>query len=440
MKPIRSTLLAVLLGSMALSCMKEGPASESGKDFDDAAENVNVTFSLAGSAGETKAGESDNNEAIRSLDIYIYDENGLRLGHYAASQDELTANKVTLQYKANTDHYYIFLANLDPATALYLEGMNGTELNTEKAYIFLSNNNYSEQYMPLCGSAHVLYSSDRSVSVEMYRYMYRIDVGNLTIDFDDEEMMNRNVYLKSVTLANSANVFRVAGYWEGGYNLSRTIGKIDFFFSKGVKFNFPAFGNDTGYLYSGHVTETTPAKTYNISGGAYPEALRGSYACCFNNNYRKEKGVLNVDATGDMLKATHVAFSRSTSMLCSSTNPALEHSKGIDHIFYGMPIEFYSSKEGDILCTYANQDGTAKLIVTLEIDGQDYFYPIPVRHPQPNTKYIVDNITIKSKGSDYSNFFEKNIAATFSVTVSPWTEKEVDNINVGYKDDETDTY
>ena len=55
--------------------------------------------------------------------------------------------------------------------------------------------------------------------------------------------------------------------------------------------------------------------------------------------------------------------------------------------------------------------------------------------PMHNVAYQISRITLKSAGSNYSNFFEIKLAAEVEMTVTDWDETEISNIDVGYTDD-----
>ena len=85
-------------------------------------------------------------------------------------------------------------------------------------------------------------------------------------------------------------------------------------------------------------------------------------------------------------------------------------------------------------------DNDKRLIVELLIDGQSSFYPIEISMPQPNTIYEIENITIRSAGSEYSNFYEKKYNVECSVDIVPWQSVDIPNIDVGYNQDGNSIY
>lgn len=144
--------------------------------------------------------------------------------------------------------------------------------------------------------------------------------------------------------------------------------------------------------------------------------------------------MLNVDAPGYMCDATTHYFTGETGRVCSSTNPSQSHILNVNREFYIYPIG--RNSYGTYMCTnFEGQDDTIKMVIVVEINGTTYYYPYRTMYVQPNSRYLVHNITLKGLGSTYSNFYLKKYSATMApMSVGEWQELEVDNINLGYKD------
>lgn len=427
-------LFSMLISAMAiLSCSKqEGPA---GPENQQIAENdgplVTATFKLNSYAGETKAVSisDDQDDTIDKLELYWFDSSGNILGHYHVTQEELDANEIHMQFKAGTEHYYIFLANIDSETAERLASYNASDWNSSsKTHIPLSAGNYSTHRLPLCGSAYVYYNDDKTYTVNMYRYMYKIDVKDITVDFDDESWMSKDIFVKSISLTNTGNMFCFLHSWPFWMYLDDYIGTEDFFFLKNSKYSIPSFGGITDYICSNFAHCSYPSSTNTLSNAT--GKLAGSFPYYLNNNYQQDKGVLNITATGDLIEATYHSYSEGTGQVCSSTS-TVSHTLNVNRTFYGLPIGNYNVADGNIVCAYNKQDGSTKLVIELSVDGQTCFYPIQVFMPQPNTHYVIDKITLKSPGSEYSNFYMIQYKADFSVHVEDWHSVAISNIDCG---------
>jgi hypothetical protein len=102
----------------------------------------------------------------------------------------------------------------------------------------------------------------------------------------------------------------------------------------------------------------------------------------------------------------------------------------VDKCFYGFMGRGVFN-EYSIVSEYKSQNIYPKLVIELSIDGKSWFYPIPLIHPQPNTVYKIDNITIKDYGSEYSNFFPIKYVVDYTIKVAEWSEITIENMNVG---------
>ena len=427
-------LLPMLVSAMAiLSCSKqEGPAAPEIQQINENdGQLVTATFKFNSYAGETKAVSisEDPDDTIDKLDLYWFDSSGNILGHYHVTQDELDANEIHMQFKAGTKHYYVFLANIDSESAERLALYCGNDWNTPvKTHIPLSAGNYSTHRLALCGSAYVNYDKDNTYTVNMYRYMYKIDVKDVTVDFDDESWMSKDIFVKSISLTNTGNMFCFLHSWPFWSTLDSDIGTEDFFFPKNSKYSIPSFGGITDYVCSSFAHCSYPSSTNTLNNAT--GKLAGSFPYYLNNNYQKNEGVLNITATGDLKEATYHEYSGENGRVCSSTS-TVSHTLNVNRTFYGLPVGNYNVADGDIVCAYNKQDGSTKLVIELSVDGQTYFYPIQVFAPQPNTHYVIDKITLKSPGSEYSNFYMIKYKADFSVHVEDWHSVAISNIDCG---------
>ena len=144
--------------------------------------------------------------------------------------------------------------------------------------------------------------------------------------------------------------------------------------------------------------------------------------------------MLNVDAPGYMRDATTHFFTGETGRVCSSTNPSQSHVLNVNKEFYIFPIS-RNTYATSMCSNFDGQDDSIKMVIVVEINGKTYYYPYRALYVQPNSRYLVHNITLKGIGSEYSNFYVKKFSATLGpMSVGQWQELEVDNIDMGYKD------
>lgn len=167
-----------------------------------------------------------------------------------------------------------------------------------------------------------------------------------------------------------------------------------------------------------------------------PSKLNDTFQFIINSNYKKDSGILNIDAKGLLKDVTHQGYDNSLGegLVVESGDMSDSHSMNVGKSFYGYMGRGVFN-EYDIVSDFSKQNEYPKLVIELSIDGKSWFYPIPLIHPQPNTVYKIDNITIKDYGSDYSNFFPIKYAVEYTIKVAEWSELTIENMNVvsGYE-------
>ena len=427
-------LLSMLVSAMAiLSCSKqEGPANVGNQEKSNEMCTTVFRFHPDG-LEETKALaiDDDNDDKIVRLDVYEFNDVGKCLSHYHALPEELEANELHIQHPYGTKLNYIFIANLDGEAADYLA-------TNSLSYWYLTSSNYfpvtlgtfDTHKIPMAGSAIVEYDADKTVTMDMYRYMYKISVMDITADFDDESWMTKDVKIKGVALCNAGEVLKIINKniaskssWEAN------IGTYEFFFPKNTQPVKTPFGGISGNVFYGGPEGSSCSGSYESYSTV--SKYSGEHRYCVNCIYHEFEGFLPITATGSMREATYQEYSGTSGQVCSSTNEEQSHVLHVNRMFYALPFATSGADIKDIVCDYSNQDGTPKLVVIVEVDGEKLFYPIQICYPQPNTHYVIDNITLKSAGSKYANYYPKKRNVDYSMHVEPWNSVSIANIDCG---------
>ena len=427
-------LFSMLVSAIAiLSCTKqEGPANVG--DQKENKEMCKAVFRFQPDGQETTkalAIDEDNDDKIERLDIFEFNDDGYCLSHYQALPEDLEAKEIHVFHTYGTKLNYIFIANLDGEVADYLAAGRISYWNQNPDYYFpVTLGTFDTHKIPMAGSAIVEYDEDKTVTLNMYRYMYKISVKDITADFEDESWMKKDVIIKGVALCNACEVLSIMNkhvsgksYWE------ENIGTYDFFFPRTTQPEKTPFGGISGNVFYGGARGSTPG------GGYYSNSTVSKYSgdhnYCVNVAYYKYEGELPITATGSMLEATYQEYSGNIGRVCSSTDEGQSHVLHVNRMFYALPMVTRDVNITDIVCERSKQDGTAKLVVIVEVDGETIFYPIQIAYPQPNTHYVIDNITLKSVGSRYANFYEKKYKVDYSIHVEPWNSVSIANIDCG---------
>lgn len=431
--------LAIL--AAGVSCNKEIPGPAGNDKQKDSGCEVGVemrtaTFKLnLGDQQKTKAraiGALDE-DSVDRIDVYefVTDSQGYwdsLPNHYVLTSAEISAGEVTFYNPTNARAGYLFYANLSSAIAEKLAATRGNQFyNTRIRTIDLYD---GTRGIPMGGTAYVLFNQDQTVQVQLERFFYRVDVGQIVADFDDTDLMNQDIFVKNIALINTAAVVCMGGDYLS-YLKENTIASAIFGPLKTTTDDKPFFGGlesvRTGYRIEDNSNYScwNPATNTTVSSTSM-----------LNKNKYTAAGTLNITATDVWLTNTVQSYNiaNGEGRICSSTNPSQSHTLTVNKSLYAMKgCTDYGSYP--ILSTYNDQNGFPKLVVELSIGGKSYFYPIQMYCPMHNVAYQISRITLKSKGSNYSNFFEIKIAAEVEMSVADWDETEISNVNVGYTDD-----
>jgi hypothetical protein len=264
--------------------------------------------------------------------------------------------------------------------------------------------------------------------------MTKFELGTITADFDDSGYLESDIKLKKIAITHVPNFLRP--FYRSVTNVfdhSQIPLGLGYSYPNGGK------GSSIGNLGTYNTGVNSDVRGYTATGTFNPGdygatgALDADFTYAYNYNKGATKGVLTTDAPGDMLTATTHTFGVSEGILCKSDDEDWPHTYSINKVLYTIP--WYRYQYGYLWGTESSQDDTQKMVFQIEIDGKDYFYIIPMRELEANMIYKLNNISIKGLGSEYCNFYPRKYAGEINpISVAGWTDCEIDNIDMGYKD------
>ena len=432
MRKIVQTLCFLAFLVAGVSCNKEipGPAGNE-MPGNNGLNTVTFRIKLDGEDLSTKAYtiNASNDATINTLDVYEFRSWTSRPAeHYSLSAAEIAAGEFMLQKPSDKTYRYLVVANGGPLALAKMEEL----APPGSIYVGPTYHRLAEAFggatgIPMGAILEVSYASEHSEEINLYRYMYRVDVGSITVDFDNDLWMHKDVFVKRIALANVFQAFYYYSWMGDNGTLDPTL----CLFGQKVAYNSskPFIGGEETEMFKG-MGETSG---YDANYYLYAESGSGteSFNICLNNNYKKAEGVLNITATGNLLEATVQTYDNANGQgrVCSSTNSNQSHTLTVNKSFYAIPGTSTGGTYG-IVQTYSNQNSYPKLVIELDVNGTTCFYPIQMYYPQPNTVYNISQITLKGSGSPYSNFIEEKNQVDFSLDVEPWTTVDIDNINI----------
>lgn len=420
-------LMTFLAGGLLTGCNKE-IANQVGHDGgEEPLVKMELRCQVAPlSQVETKAESAD--DKVYRLDILEYTYTYTLLEHHTFQDAEgIDMDSFVFEqwYPAGNECYYCLLANLDEDTVNFIKSKNTDYWRSSSNAVPLSAGNYSEGHIPMSGWAYCGFNGT-SPTVQLRRYMFRIDIGNVTADFG-EELMAKTVRVKSVSIINACQLFLLANV---AYSTSYGFRTDPMGYVTTISSGNPFGGITQGYTYINEISRSfTESSEWDCSQKGGEGALAASFPVLYNYNAYKEKHVLNITATGVLRDISYYSVPSGSGSLA----PGGTHVYNVGRSLYGVPCVMLSGYS--LLGNYSIQSLDMKLVIEVEVDGVSYFYPILLNYMQPNALYTIRNITLKGPGSEYSNFYERQYYGNLNApTVLEWTDSTIDNIDVGYKD------
>ena len=425
------TLLLPLALMLPVSCSKDISPQQTETPGD---EEHTVTFQIRTASPSTKAYNTSDltlTDGVQTLDLYIFHQSATDEDrHVSLTPDPSGTTEFVIKEKKGERVGIIAMANLDPDTAALLEGHPLSDFADDyymPCPIVWTANNFDFDRIPMVGARDTYFNGDSTVEIELRRLMWRIDIGNIVYNPEDESLKGKDVFVKNIAITNIGNHFNPTKSSSIGHFYTWYL-----FFGNGeyTGSSTGAFGGiDDGFrFYTNAPRGWSQTGTWNPGG---PGILNQNYPRTINNNWKVAKGVLNIDAAGKYLTATCQTYDVAGGQgRLATAGVTTAQSMTVGKSLYGFMgrgcFSVYSA-----VSSYNDQVQYPKLVIELVIDGVSKFYPVCITYPQPNTVYQIDTVTIVGEGSDYSNFIEQKFAATFSISVRDWDELEIENINVG---------
>ncbi len=426
------TVACLAFLAAGVSCNKEAPgaAGEMPEQVGQDGKLCTATFRLNLDGMSTKSATTGSvtEDAIRRIDVFEYDlysSVGRLNNHYTLTAAELSAGEFHLQYSYGTYYAYLIVANMPQAI---VDDILLCQVSWFSNSYYKWADLYDGSYFPMSAGVEVEYYNDVTVDVNLRRFMYRVDVGEIRVNFDEASWMNKDVFVKSIALTNVANG------WSYTYNLHYAYQLYTDGYLYGSTVSTTEDKPFFGGLLSGYKGAVASDAKSSYSTYRYSTETFDSFPCCLNVNYMVNAGLMPITATGALLDATYQSYSGEAGRVASSTNPSQSHTLTVNKSFYALAGGSIQGTYG-LLQYSSNQNAYPKLVVELEIDGETHYYPVQMYYPQSNTVYQVNRITIKSAGSEYSNFFEKLVHMEMDINVLDWTEVAINNIDTGFTDE-----
>lgn len=418
----------VPLALMALvGCDKEMP-DRVGHDgtvgHDDSNEVVFTFYVDEFTDADTKAntiGVAD--DQVYRIDIYSYDKDGNFLRHAALGGKGTTLDMNSPAFRdafqKNEIRTYLFIANLDADSANYIARLSGEEVSSyPKGFIPWSAGNCRVNRPLMAATARVWYQNAEPapVAIKLMRYMAKIEVEKITAQFWGDPDLWRDVHLNHIAITNGMDIVRICK--ENPKNFTGT--PVNIFGSRGSVYGSPILGNLTEDVffhpnqlredsyYTGLESYSFLNGTFNLSSYGGRGKLAQDYAYLYNNNYgNTTKNSINLSCPEVLQELTQHSWTAPAGKICSSDGDA-DNYLNVNKVFYVLPSENEKGMSDLALNAAETQDWWTRLVLAIELDGKQYFYPMRLTNLQPNMLYRIKNITLKGEPTEYANAWALN--------------------------------
>ena len=403
---------------------------------------------------ETKAnavGVTD--DEVDRLDVFCYGTDGYTHGHYVFGGEgeviDLSEISLTIRGRKNDTHRFLIMANLDEDSANYIRFLDRVDMHRyPEGFIPWSAGNCRINRPLMAGTARVVFGSQTTaVTVRLWRYAAKFEIGTVTAEFEEAADRCRNVYLKHIVFSNAWDLIRICQTNAGNF-----LGNdpCDLFGNPNVVPG--AFGSPSGYIYwkanlfMDQYDWTTYGLTYAVMDGSYTQSTWGgrgklalSYNYLYNNNYMQAANSINLSCPESLRDVSQHTWNVAAGegQLCNAAG-TMNGVLTVNKVFYTLPTFFsvYYTAPG---VNADAQDRGLKLVLAVTINGTLYFYHTHLKYILPNKVYRINNITLKGEPSEYPNVWVQGGVVTKNAAVEvhepEWREHgnvmETDNLVMG---------
>ena len=372
--------------------------------------SARIAFSVASPlSAETKSFPSGtDDDAIDRIDIFSFDETGWTAGHHTIkAEDGSVLDLKTISFTDNAGKgcvkTYLIMANLSEDTADYIRYLDDIDINRYPEGIVPWSANCRPGLLIMARTLPIEFTNDTELNIRLYRYMSRFEIGTITADFNDQEYFKKDIQIRDIVFVNSWDFIRITQRHVTEYDNDPR----DIF---GAYASLPASHTFGGISKGFSNPNTIDIDVHSHYDGEYcpgdwgaDGVLTQKFKYLYNNNFKLEAHELNLECPESLKQVSQHSFGSGEARLCPSS-VAKPGQASVNMVFYSLPTYFAVSTTQP--CSWEGQDRTHKLVISVSIDGELFFYPIRLDFLHPNMIYRIRNISLRGEPSLYSNFYE----------------------------------
>ena len=191
------TFLLPLALMLPVSCSKDISPQQTENPGD---EEHTLTVLIRTSSPKTKAYNTSDltlTDGVQRLDLYIFHQTATDDDrHVTIAPDESGTTEFKIKEKRGERVGIIAFANLDADTAALLEGHSLDDFDDDynmPCPIVWTANNFDFDRIPMVGARDAYFTGDSTGEIELRRLMWRIDIGSIVYDPEDENLKGKEV-------------------------------------------------------------------------------------------------------------------------------------------------------------------------------------------------------------------------------------------------------
>lgn len=428
-RAVASALLCLsLLSSSCTRAEVEGAGEEDGRD-------CSLTFGVKVEGGEdlpfgygTRSLDPLLGDGgVDRLDIFSWYEDGSPAGHVTFlpgdGEDLLDLGTLspTLHGGKDVVKTYLALANLDPDSARYLSGLSSGDLAAYPTRVIPWSAGNCRPDRPVMGAtARVRFGTTQSCTFELRRYCCKIELGTITLAIPD--MSPRDMRVTRVALTNGWDMLRpcmvepsaftgdpsdlFGALRQSEYNL----GTENYFGYYGAN----VFVNRLEAEEMGLRDRFVFREKYSLAPYGGTGKLSGEYDRVYSHNYMSPMYTMYL--TGDpALREVSVHATSYEGSFLSRADGTVTSPVTIGRTFQTLPTHYtVFSRYNEPVDNPDAQQYFHRLVIAVDINGREYYYPIIIDGLLPGRHYVIENITLRGEPSLFCNTWVKGRVPSLS--------------------------
>ena len=428
--------LLILIGTLLCSASCTDPTVPETPLEEQEEQLVPITFgvSIEGyddvNSGLTKSLDpSLSDENVDRLDIFSWNSDGTPAGHLTflpeEGEDLLDLSSVTPIFHAgkNVRRTYLAVANLDPDSADYLEGLSSDDMVAYPTRVIpWSAGNCRPGTPIMAGTAAVTFGSTKTVQFSLRKYECKIELGTITLAIPD--MSQRDMKVTKIALTNGWDMLRLCMKAPASFigDPSDILGERCF-----SNRNLGTDGEEGYYASNVFANKLEKEELELVDRFVFREKfsladyggkgkLLSEYYRVYNHNYMTQMNTMYLTDDPALREVSvHEFQSYLGEGVLSTSDGSVYSPLTVNRTFHTLPTHYaVFSEYNEPVDLPSDQQYFHRLVIEVEMNGTKYYYPIILDGLLPGRHYVIRNITLRGEPSLFCNTWVKTWVPSLS--------------------------